>query len=77
MWSLIKSYAENTRHPSTCKDIKEHLVETYGVLLDIHIIRKILKEKELNYRRNINYNKNRNKNNNVKINNKDVFNNLC
>ena len=48
MWGLIKSYAENTGHPFTWKDVKEHLIETYGILSDIHVIRRILKE-QMNY----------------------------
>ena len=48
MWNLVASYAVNINDPFTCKDVYEYLNETYGILLDVTIIRKILKEK-INY----------------------------
>ena len=48
IWNAIASYTENKDQPFTCKDIKEYLMEAYGIWLDINSIRRILKE-ILNY----------------------------
>ena len=46
--NLVASYATNNNHSFTCKDIKEHFMETYEIILEIPIIRRILKE-TMNY----------------------------
>ena len=45
---LMIYYAESIIHSFTWKDFKEHLIETSGIILDIPIIRRILKER-MNY----------------------------
>ena len=41
----ITSFALKTKEPIYCKDIREHLAKTFGIQLDIYIIRRILKER--------------------------------
>ena len=41
-------FAANNKRAFTCKDVAENLMDTYGIQLDVHRIRGILKEK-LNY----------------------------
>ena len=45
IWKMIALFIENAKEPFYWKDIKAHLIQTHGILLNIAIIRRILKEK--------------------------------
>ena len=45
IWKMIALFIENAKEPFYWKDIKAHLIQTHGTLLNITIIRRILKEK--------------------------------
>ena len=46
--SMIISYVEKNNQSFTCKDISEDLMNDEGILVDIHSVRKVLKDK-MNY----------------------------
>ena len=45
IWKIIALFVEKAKEPFCWKDIKEHLIQTHGILLDINAIRRILKER--------------------------------
>ena len=46
--SMIISYVEKNNQAFTCKDFSEGLMNDEGILVDIHSVRKVLKDK-MNY----------------------------
>ena len=45
LWKVIALFVKNVKEPFYWKNNKAHLIKTYGILLDINLIRRILKER--------------------------------
>ena len=45
LWKVKAMFVKNNKEPFYWKDIKAYLIKTHGILLDINLIRRILKER--------------------------------